>query len=187
MTQQLVTGKNNVSVTTQLMRWNQLWDCVLKPGATWGFQNISQCEIIFNSRVGPSVNPNLYLSGLAFSDEICLCIANNEAKNVTLSFQFYQWTDWARYYGTVFSVILWILLLVSIVSYVGYTVWHEYHSPSDRIKELRSFEQQLERSTTILGHKDNKDDPEPGSFGARVQQAMRRVKNMVKGKGASQV
>lgn len=85
----------------------------------------------------------------------------------------------ARYYGTVFSIILTIILLGGVTSYIGYTCWKEIVSPPNRLNELRSFEAQLTSSVSDNKLGADEQNSEPNAFVLKVKEAFSKLTNLI--------
>jgi hypothetical protein len=127
-------------ITVQLMRQAAISSC--SPSS------IKSCEVIYGSLVDTLNFSNWKVAGMAFSDEICIVLANNNAKPVSVTLQFFQWYDSSRYYGTIFTIIMTILLLGGVLTYIGWTCYSELTKTSDRVAELRNFEAELSRNAS---------------------------------------
>lgn len=143
------------TLSTLLMRYTAIQQCVLNQNKdpAMGLGYIKNCEQIYSSlsdTVAKNVTAVLRIQGLAFDDNICLVIANNNPSSTAVRVQFFQWYDSARYYGTVFSVILTVVGLAALTAHMSYHIYLTIVTSPDRINELKQLEAELSGTSPIF-------------------------------------
>lgn len=140
------------------MRYTAIQQCVLNQNKdpAMGLGYIKNCEQIYSSlsdTVAKNVTAVLRIQGLAFDDNICLVIANNNPSSTAVRVQFFQWYDSARYYGTVFSVILTVVGLAALTAHMSYHIYLTIVTSPDRINELKQLEAELSGTVQYIAVK----------------------------------
>ena len=142
------------SLSTLLMKNTAIQQCVLNvnkdPAMSLSYvKNCEQVMFSLSDTIAKNVTAVLRIQGLAFDDNVCLVIANNNPSSTGVQVQFYQWPDSARYYGTVFSVILTVLGLAALTTHMGYHIYLVITTSPDRIKELKELEAELNETVYV--------------------------------------
>ncbi|KAG1673864.1 hypothetical protein FOA52_012889 [Chlamydomonas sp. UWO 241] len=169
-----------------MMRDDELFNCqVPKANATNTTTSSAACISLYGSPCGPAKACVGLVLGYAFTGETCMVMENrNVNKSATFSIQVFQYYDSPRYYGMIFSIIFTILLLGGVTTYIVLTCYDEINSTPDRIREMRTFEEQLVRNESVAGDINaiaaSPDlNADPGSFQGRVSKTLAKFKGLV--------